>query len=312
VSDSSALPVVVCIDVEPDAPLPDRNARVPWDGFDQTIDLLEAMRSRLTDAGRTAHYSWFVRADPQIGEIYGSAGWAFEHYRAHVDDVRSRGDEIGLHVHPYRWDSGTGGWLEDFADAEWVHHCVRTAFRTYRAALGSDCAVFRMGSRWLDDDTVALLDELGVTVDLSVEPGEPSIPVDRQLVPATAPLPDYRSAPESAFRPSTADYLRPASDGSARALWMLPLTNCRTRRLRRRTLRVWSNPRVTRRALDAAIARRPYLAVAIRASMLADASRQPIIASLEHLERHRRPLTFVTAPEALARIQSTADRGAAR
>jgi hypothetical protein len=79
----SLVPVLVLIDVEPDGFFIERTKNVPWSGFERATQVMAGVRQALSHAtGRDAHFTWLVRADEQIAETYGSAGWAFERYRS--------------------------------------------------------------------------------------------------------------------------------------------------------------------------------------------------------------------------------------
>src|SRR5215204_4013363 len=102
-------PVLICIDVEPDARDVDVDARPDWEGFEESFRLFDELRPRAEDAvGVPARFNWFLRMDPQVALAYGSAGWAAERYGVRLERLRGAGDEIGLHTH--EWRRVSGGW----------------------------------------------------------------------------------------------------------------------------------------------------------------------------------------------------------
>jgi hypothetical protein len=286
------VPVILCIDVEPDPRLVSRWNPEPWIGYERTQHYLAGLRPRLeARTGSPARFSWFLRMDPQIAEPYGNAAWVVERYRTHLEDVVRFGDELGLHPHPYRWLEREGTWLHDFANQDWVEHCLCTSMEAFAASLGRPCLSLRFGDRWLNTDTVNLAERLGIRFDLTVEPGTPAVPSPMLGELASGPLPDYRRIPRAPYTPSTADFRRPAR-GCARTIRMIPLTSGHRRLSRRWPLGIlrrslenglrhwrqdtplymshrWSPPdtfdRMLRRALAAQ--RRPYLAFAIRTNL---------------------------------------------
>src|SRR5262245_15611630 len=71
--DHGKRPVLLCVDVEPEGRAIDPEAPVDWDGFEQVHEYLAGLRPRLAAAtGHPAHFSWFLRMDPQIERVHGS------------------------------------------------------------------------------------------------------------------------------------------------------------------------------------------------------------------------------------------------
>jgi hypothetical protein len=220
----SKLPVVVCIDVEPEGRAIDPDDRADWRGFESACDYFSALRPRLAAATRApVHFSWFVRMDPQIERVYGSAAWAAIRYAELLRRLEDAGDEIGLHLHFWRFDDAAYRWFSDFADQHWIDHCVETSFAAFRRSFGRPCRSSRVGDRWLNDATVALLERLGARVDLTIEPGQGPPALEEPFVGA---LPDYRSAPRAPYRPAASSFLTPAG-AAERQLWLLPLSTGR-------------------------------------------------------------------------------------
>ena len=68
------IPVVICLDVEPDERVFDPLSRPDWQGFERTWEYFSNFRPHLEHAtGSPAHFSWFFRMDPQVEYVYGSA-----------------------------------------------------------------------------------------------------------------------------------------------------------------------------------------------------------------------------------------------
>ena len=283
------VPVILCVDVEPDPRLVSRGKQEPWTGYEHIQRYLDDQRAHIeARTGSPARYAWFLRMDPQIAESYGNAAWAVERYRTHLETVARLGDELGLHPHPYRWLDQEGTWLHDFANQDWVEHCLRTSMEAFANSIGRPCLLMRFGDRWLNTATVNLAERLGIRLDLTVEPGMPAVPSPMPGELASGPLPDYRRVPRSPYTPSRTDFRRPAR-GYARPIRMIPLTSGHRRLLSQWPLGVlrrslenglhywrqdtplymshrWQAPDTFDRMLDRALAaqRRPYLAFAIR------------------------------------------------
>jgi hypothetical protein len=320
------IPVVVCIDVEPDGRHIMRSGRPPWTGYEHLVETMDELRpalSRITR--RPARFAWFHRMDPSVADGYGDAAWSVRHYGGLVDRVQRAGDEIGLHVHPARWLDGDQAWLVDQADPAWLARCVDTGVRAFASAMGRPCTAFRFGDRYLDDALVRQLVALGVRVDLTIEPGLPPMPFGNLDDRRAGSMPDYRGTPRVAFRPSAADFRQPGDDVGG-SLWMLPLSSGALggdappttapwhravlddgpRSVPYMRLALWETPAVFAAIVEQNLAERarPYLTPIVRSDMAVGPHRATVRANLDYLRRH--PLAsrfaFVGPTDALAML----------
>lgn len=275
------IPIVFCIDVEPDARVVELGRPGVWDGFPATCSLIERFRSRLRGLeDGPARVGWFLRMDPQVQRAYGSASWVADAYAGTVERIARAGDVVGLHTHSWRWDESNGIWVSDFSSGAWIDECLDLSFSAFRTAFGHDCSFFRFGDRWMDQRTLETLDKRGVEVDLTPEPGFDPASFYTPSEVALGPLPDYRGVPTYPYRPSSDDYRM--EDPSRRSgIWILPVTTAAVRPpLAHRLYNRWVarrphtemttamaslSPRVFRRVVDDALSRRrPYLVVTLR------------------------------------------------
>jgi hypothetical protein len=218
------LPVVLCVDVEPDLRVVDPRRPPDWVGFERTVEDLADFRSRIEDAtGRPARFAWFLRMDTQIEEVYGAAEWVAVRHAPQIRAVEAAGDAIGLHVHPWRWDGVRGAWVVDYADRRWGARCVRTAFTAFARHFGRPCRAVRFGDRWMNDRLLALAERLGARVDLTAEPGRVHEHLPETVIGAS---PDFSATPRGPYRPSRWRHQRPGR-WFPRRLWMLPLSTGR-------------------------------------------------------------------------------------
>lgn len=172
------IPVVLCFDIEPDRRALVGRAPEPSLGFEKLVGLVPALRDRLSSlSGAPAAFTWCLRIDPQIALVYGSPTWLAEHYEPELATLRAAGDEFGLHPHSWRWK---GRWVSDEADADWVAECVAVGLDGYSDAFGQLCPVHKHGDRFMSTAVARQLDDAGVAVDLSLEPG---LPATRGLSP---------------------------------------------------------------------------------------------------------------------------------
>lgn len=221
-----AIPVVLCVDVEPDAFLTDRDRPLSWRGFEAAVERIATLRRAVSRDGLIPRFSWFFRLDHQIAETYGAADWPLRHYAADVRALEAAGDEIGIHTHGYRWDPQRGVWIQDHGDPSWLEHCVRLSFEAFRSALGRECRTFRFGDRFMSDAIVGLLDRLGVRFDLTIEPGHRAVRSYHPEAPSTGMIPDVRRAGRLPYRPSRDDFLR-ADPSRTDGLIMIPVSTGR-------------------------------------------------------------------------------------
>lgn len=213
---------LLCIDIEPDA----RELPVPasdgFTGFDRILSDLGRLREILATTG-TATINWFPRIDPQIEIAHGDATWVTKRYETEIADLLDAGDEIGVHVHNWRWDAETASWLLDHADAAWIRHCAGTGLDGYAAAFGRPCRFYRHGDRYMSADLAGVLTESPVEVDLTLEPGmRPA----RELVegePTRGVVPSVHPSLRRPLQPSP-DALDLPSEPDG-ALTMVPLTS---------------------------------------------------------------------------------------
>lgn len=314
--------ILLLIDCEPDLREVPRGEARPWRGFERFHDFLAALRPRIAAAtGAPAHFNWFWRMDPQVELAYGAADWPLATYAAQIAEAEEAGDAIGLHTHAWRWDEAADGWISDHGDPDWVANCIRRSAATYRARFGRDSAMFRFGDGWFDAAIIPLLEELGIRIDLTVEPGLGDLPRVLAHERATGRIPDRRGVPRRPYRPDRADFRRRDSSGRTK-LWELPLSTdalvlrpklsrpIRLLRWLRSTKRkpVALSPEIVAKhfpkVFDRALAA-PYVAMSVRTDVGTSAARLDNLArNFEAMLRHPAAgrFRFVTATMALAML----------
>ena len=303
------IPVILCIDVEPNRRLFDPGSREPWSGFERSYEFFNALRSRLAKAtGSPVHFSWFFRMDPQVETGYGSSEWCPRTYPQWMRALKENGDELGLHAHAWRWDAAGERWIVDHGDQEWVNHCVDVSFQAFRRSFGFDCRSFRFGDSWMNNETVDLLEKLGVRFDLTVEAGKPAVRAERAKETVTGSIPDYTDVPRGPYRPSKRDY-RKADPARTDGLWMIPVSSGNFsdkfwQKPKFRTLRLAINPTAFARSIKQALKRceRSILVPEVRVCATLHVQRfDYMVKNAEHLVAHRdaRRFAFSTPSEAL-------------
>lgn len=301
--DRAPLPVVLCLDVEPDLRVLERGVAGRWAGFEELLPRIEALRERVADLTRaSASFSWFLRMDPQVADTWGSPGWAAERYATEFADLESRGDQLGLHTHTWRWHAGACGWARDH-DPDWQEHCVDVALQAFKTAYGRPCVAHRGGDLVMSGGMLRRLKVNGVAVDLTVEPGRgPQGPLAaHEMVMGLTP--DYRHVPRTPYRSAPDAF--PAADPTSRSCPLLiPLASGPRSRhghakpLILNTIPSLFAPRLLRATRTPSS---PVLAFAIRTDPVTISTWDIINRNLEHLARVP-GARFVTAGAAAARL----------
>jgi hypothetical protein len=325
------VPVVLCIDCEPDPRMVDPADAAPLEGYRRVQEYFTTWRDRASQlTGAPVHLNWFFRMDPQIAMSYGDPGVFVDRHSAFVERVRDAGDGLGVHPHAWRWDRAIDGWVADLANTNFVRECLEIAVDSFRSQLGHPPELLRYGDAFLNDDIIDTAERAGIRYDLTLEPGHPSRPIPETVEGevATAWLPDWRRVPRAPYHPAADDYRQPAD--TPRGIRLVPLTSghgwlgasirARAAAIRSHGRRGWKQRdtlymalpywtgtnafgEILRRTLAAQ--RRPYLAFAIRTDWaLRPDRRRNTERCLDALlrEQQRRRLVFSTPAEACAII----------
>lgn len=303
------IPAFLCIDAEPDESSPGI-APLPWTGFERIVAFFDQLRARLAEqSGLVPHPTWCFRMDPAIETCFGRSDFVVERHRASVERIVDAGDHLAIHVHPHRWDPVESHVYSDHTNEAWAVHCVRVAAETFERTFGQRVQRASMGGRFIPEHVVDALVEVGVEVDLSVEPELAPIADDRTYGHhTTEPSTDFRGYPRYPYRVSTRGLgLVATSEADARPLVEIPRTTFDTewalaslrRRIgmtvrRERTIRSlnlwesWPSPSVywdlVERAADESII--PFVALTFRSDPFSRPSNQTVRTLLDALPDH--------------------------
>jgi hypothetical protein len=224
------IPAFLSIDVEPDGLDHSRGRAAGWTGYDAMIDFAERLRLELTRRGGAAQaFGWFVRTDPQIGRTYGRPEHALAEYPQRVAALVARGDYFGVHPHTHRLSARRRRWVHEFSDREYIVHATASALDAYSRWRGAPARHFRGGAGFLTNDIVAVAEQRGVKVDLTIELGVAlgftwwRVPSAIDDSPIVGRYMDCSMAPRVPFRPAPHDFRVPGGR-DARDLVMIPLT----------------------------------------------------------------------------------------
>ena len=301
------LPLVFAVDLEPDQREVD-NQDPSWKSAAEFFKRLPELRERLNGiAGNGDPFvlTWLVRADPQIERTNGDTAYAFRHFLEELRTAVAAGDEIGLHVHPWRWAESQGRWMQDHGNEEWINHCIQVACDTYRNHFGKLPATHSSGDRFMSDAVVRKLNEMGVKVDLSLEqmPGEERL-VRREL--DTGSIPDTMNVPNRAYRPSLENFRKPDPLRRDGVVFMPQTAHPGGH------LSVWAPPAIFESALELTLmnpAELTHLALAIRTDIVLSPSWAILTTNLETLARYVKEgaLQFASAERAWERARKWLD-----
>ena len=223
---SDIIPVLILIDVEPDGRMIPHDQKLPWKGFEGCFRYYSELREELKQlGGKSVHFGWYYRMDPQVEEVYGDPAWGMNHYRRFLDYFIGQGDEIGVHPHAYCWKKESNSWLVDHGNQEWVNHCVKMGIESYEKTLGRKCESFRFGERWMNTETMNLLHALGIRYDLTLEPFHPRAIsyIKEEEAVHTGYLPDGREFLRTPYQPSADDFSK-EDTAKQRDFWAIPLS----------------------------------------------------------------------------------------
>jgi peptidoglycan/xylan/chitin deacetylase (PgdA/CDA1 family) len=304
----AGVPIALCIDIEPDNRA-ESNGPVPWRGFERiSHELVSPLRRQLSQlTGEPVHIHWGLRLDEQVARNWGSPTWAAEEYREDLDALIDQGDQIGLHVHPWRWDEESGEWIVDHRP-DWSARCVNYGLDAYEAAFGRPAQTFRAGDGAMNGAMLGALSARGVAADTTLEygitqwkpfPGETlyGTPFDSWRV-STGP---YRSSPSTFPAPD------PSSDADP---ILIPLLGGPARRGRwSGTLVLGMHPTFFAvRLLGTVLRRKPRaLVFAVRGDAELIRVWDTFTQNLSHLARHP-GARFTTVGDAAALVDERPER----
>lgn len=189
------LSIVVTVDIDNDGlSLGDERTHLSWRGLELVSEIADLIH------GFGLPVTWFVRADPQLRDYYGSVGFLLAKHRTLWTAFAGSGDEIGWHPHIYR-TNGAGAY-EPERDEEAVIDQLRSTHADL-VAQGHKISSVRMGEAIGGNAIIRTLAELGLRVDSSAIPGRRRDDKSRGF--------DWTGSPNEPYWPSVADYRIPGT-----------------------------------------------------------------------------------------------------
>jgi hypothetical protein len=141
-------------------------------------------------------------------------------FRNDILGLESSGDEIGIHIHTFSWDSVYSKWKQT-RDPVCEARIVRRSLEYFKDVLGFYPLSVRMGWNAMSNAIMETLDSGGILVDASAIPGNNC----RGKFGGRDNFCDWRGAPQEPYHPNNQDYKSP---GGMRIL-EAPITTLNTR-----------------------------------------------------------------------------------
>jgi hypothetical protein len=193
---SALLTFLITVDVDQDGmALQNERNVLSWEAVNQ----IPAIAALFHD--RRLPVTWFVRADNQLSDLYGSAAYLHRRFEPLWDELRLAGDELAWHPHLYQRDAA-GSYGLDFDDARCAAKLRAIAAELRDAGLWFD--VVRIGEGRHGDALMRTLCDLGARIDCSAIPGRQRRDSERFF--------DWLPTPQHPYRPSAADYRTAGED----------------------------------------------------------------------------------------------------
>lgn len=201
--------VIIACDCDPDRPryngMPyNSRKRLVWRGITKGISNAKKIANNFEDSyGENPKFTWFVRSDDQIKEIYGDYAWQYKRFSKLWKGLEKNGDEIGWHPHLWKWSKKYKIWYQEVANEKWIESCLRNGYYAIPKIFKPKST--RMGWNFHNNLTIKILSQLNILVDLSALPNMSS---NRCINDIKLPcgVYDWIGTSETPYFPSLNDY----------------------------------------------------------------------------------------------------------
>jgi hypothetical protein len=134
-----------------------------------TVEVLKTIVKKLQTGVSEEHrlkMTFLIRSDTCMEEAFGDYAYCAKMSRDFLDELRSKGNEIGWHPHLWRW---SGRWIAEQESPEFIRNCLINGF-------SSLCDYFpvtsvRTGWDFMSNTVMSILESLGIVTDFSAVPG---------------------------------------------------------------------------------------------------------------------------------------------
>lgn len=148
---------------------------------------------------RNVPVTWQIRVDN--GPLSDGMVTAF---RDDILALKSKGDEIGIHIHTWGWSQGSSRWVQT-TDPDDERRTVFDSVQMFKKTLGFPPLSVRMGWNTMSNSIMKALDENGLLVDASGMPGKRS----EGKFNRRDNIYDWSRITSLPYHPSTEDYQSP-------------------------------------------------------------------------------------------------------
>ena len=125
-------------------------------------------------------------------------------FETRIFDLESKGDEIGIHIHTWEWDSKSNIWRQT-KDHNKEYEIVKRSIKTFKRCLGFSPLSSRIGWNAMSNEIMRALEEEGILVDATCVPGYKS----DGMYSSRDNIVDWSRAGESLYHPNRNDYQLP-------------------------------------------------------------------------------------------------------
>jgi hypothetical protein len=188
-----ALNLLFTIDVDNDGVEHDERTALTWHSIAWIPDL-----KALFDSFNLC-LTWFVRADNQLKEVYGTAAYLLLEHAQIWSQMESSGDEVAWHPHLYEWCEAKRQYVSDQDEFRSVEKLNNT-YSELRTK-GFDFLSVRIGEAFHSNATMHAVEQLGLKVDSTAIPGRKRHDESRVF--------DWEATPNEPYYPSRTDYRIP-------------------------------------------------------------------------------------------------------
>lgn len=150
--------------VESDAFYTDHDNFDSFKGFESGVQLIKGLEQ---SSGQPVQVLWQFRCDPQMGYYFGDTSYLFKKYQEEIDTLQQKGDELGIHVHPFRKDGKEE--VQDFEDKSWMNECVEVSVKTFKNNMGYTPRSISIGHGATYTEVVNFCRSQGIRYDFSLE-----------------------------------------------------------------------------------------------------------------------------------------------
>ncbi len=202
----SRINVYLTFDVDPDdANTTAERTKISWRGLEEIPAIHQELRER------EISYTFFVRIDNQMRDIYGSYLGIYYKYRELWDNLRACGNELGWHPHLYQCLADR---YVPLRNPETCSDILREAWNEI-STLDFEVTSARIGEAWHSNQTMCTLDHLGLSID--------STAVPRRYRNDNVRTFDWSVTQNKPYHPSSNDYRIPGNKDCLKIL-EVPMT----------------------------------------------------------------------------------------